>query len=132
MAFTEAGRRGTRQRRAVRECLEGSEAFLSAQQIHETLRASDAKVGLSTVYRTLQGMADAGEVDVIRTDDGESLYRKCGPVHHHHLVCRSCGLTVELEGPSVERWAKKAASDHGFTDVTHVVELFGECADCSE
>ncbi len=131
LAFAEEGRRDTRQRRALREHLAESESFLSAQQLYDDLRAGGDKIGLATVYRTLQAMAEAGEVDAVRTDDGETRYRKCGPRHHHHLVCRSCGLTVELDGPSVERWATKAAADHGFTEVKHVVELFGLCADCS-
>lgn len=130
-AFTEVGRRDTRQRRVLRERLAESDSFNSAQQLYDDLRASGDKVGLATVYRTLQAMTDAGEVDAIRTDAGETLYRKCGPRHHHHLVCRNCGQTVELDGPSVERWAAKAADDHGFSDVTHVVELFGMCGDCS-
>ena len=67
----------------------------------------------------------------LRSDEGEVLYRQCGPQHHHHLVCRSCGVTVEVDGPAVEKLAVKAAETHGFTEVTHVVELFGLCADCS-
>ncbi|MDR1513073.1 MAG: transcriptional repressor, partial [Propionibacteriaceae bacterium] len=89
--------------------------------------------GLATVYRTLQAMAEAGEVDTVRSDDGEMLFRQCGShQHHHHLVCRNCGLSVELDGPTVERWAAKVAQDNGYSDVTHVVELFGLCADCSK
>jgi Fur family transcriptional regulator, ferric uptake regulator len=130
-AFAETGRRDTRQRRLLREHLEESDSFASAQQLHQAVQAGGDKVGLATVYRTLQAMADAGEVDVLRNDQGEALYRKCGTRHHHHLVCRGCGLTVELDGPAVERWAATAADDHGFTDVTHVVELFGLCADCT-
>jgi Fur family ferric uptake transcriptional regulator len=130
-AFGEKGRRDTRQRRALREHLATTDAFASAQQVYDDLRAAGDRVGLATVYRTLQAMADAGEVDTLRTDEGETLFRKCGPRHHHHLVCRSCGMTVEIDGPSVERWASRAAEDHGFSDVTHVVELFGLCQACS-
>lgn len=130
-AFTESGRRDTRQRRLLRERLAESESFASAQQLHDDLRARGDKVGLATIYRTLQGMSEVGEVDTIRTSDGETLYRKCGPRHHHHLVCRNCSATVELDGPGVERWATKSAEDHGFTQVTHVVELFGLCPTCS-
>lgn len=130
-AFTETGRRDTRQRRALREHLAESDSFVSAQQIFDDLRAGGDKIGLATIYRALQAMTEAGEVDAVRTDDGETLYRKCGTRHHHHLVCRNCGLTKELDGPSVEQWAAKAARENGFTEVTHVVELFGLCADCS-
>jgi len=131
LAFTEPGRRSSRPRRLVRETLDESDGFVSAQQVFDEIRTSGEKVGLSTVYRNLQGMADAGEVDVLRTDDGEALYRKCGTRHHHHLVCRRCGRAVEVEGPAVERWADAAAAAHGFVDVTHTVELFGVCADCA-
>lgn len=130
-AFAEGRRRDTRQRRALREHLAVSEAFVSAQQLHDDLRARGDKIGLATIYRTLQVMSEAGEVDTVRTVDGETLYRKCGPRHHHHLLCRNCGLTVELDGPGVERWAAKAADVNGFTDVQHVVELFGLCGQCS-
>jgi Fur family ferric uptake transcriptional regulator len=123
--------RPTRQRRAVAAALAGFDDFRSAQEIHDLISRQGDSVGLATVYRTLQAMAEAGEVDTLRTDDGEVLFRKCGPSHHHHLVCRTCGLTVEVDGPSVERWASEAAEDNGFTKVTHVVELFGLCPACS-
>lgn len=121
--------RATRQRSAVSALLGDLEEFRSAQQIYQLLREQGHAVGLSTVYRTLQALADAGDVDVIRSDD-ESLYRKCGTAHHHHLVCRECGRTEEVEGPTVERWADRVAAEHGFSDVSHTLEIFGSCADC--
>lgn len=125
------GRRSTRQRTAVSQALDSADGFRSAQDLHAELRSRGDAVGLTTVYRTLQAMADAGEVDVLRTDDGESVYRRCGDTHHHHVVCRSCGRTVEVEGPAVERWAQEVARAHGFTEVSHTVEVFGRCRDCS-
>jgi len=122
--------RPTRQRRAVAACLARFDDFRSAQEIHELLRGGGENVGLSTVYRTLQGLADAGEVDVLRAEDGETLYRRCSGTHHHHLVCRDCGRTVEVEGPTVERWATAIASEHGFADVSHTLEIFGLCPAC--
>ena len=74
--------------------------------------------GLATVYRTLQAMAEAGEVDPVRTADYETLYCTCGRRHHHHVVCRGCGLNVELHRPSAERWATKAAEENGFTQIS--------------
>jgi Fur family ferric uptake transcriptional regulator len=123
------GTRPTRQRRAVVSALQGFEDFRSAQDIHDLLRRNGANVGLSTVYRTLQALADGGEVDVLRSEDGEAVYRRCSTNHHHHLVCRSCGRTVEIEGPAVERWAERVAGEHGFTDVSHTLEIFGTCPD---
>ena len=123
--------RPTRQRKAVAAALADIDGFRSAQEVHALLAADGTKVGLSTVYRTLQAMADHGELDVLRTNEGEALYRRCSSEHHHHLVCRSCGATVEVEGPTVERWTKAVAAEHGYTDVSHTLEVFGTCANCS-
>jgi Fur family transcriptional regulator, ferric uptake regulator len=122
--------RPTRQRRAVSAALDSVTDFRSAQEIHALLKERGETVGLTTVYRTLQALADSGEVDVLRTGDGEALYRRCSDGHHHHLVCRDCGRTVEVAGPTVERWADRVADEHGFTDVSHTLEIFGTCAAC--
>ena len=124
--------RATRQRAAVSSLLDRSADFRSAQEIHEELRRVGEGIGLTTVYRTLQALADAGEVDVLRTGSGESVYRRCATDdHHHHLVCRQCGRTQEIEAPSVERWARTIAAQYGYTDINHELELFGLCADCA-
>ena len=123
--------RNTRQRRAVGAILDDLDGFASAQEIHDILERRGDKVGLSTVYRNLQALVDAEEVDALRGDDGEVLYRRCSAGHHHHLVCRSCGRTVEVEGPTVERWADRVAGEHGFTDVAHTLEIFGTCGECT-
>lgn len=122
--------RPTRQRRAISDVLAGSQDFQSAQDIHDALRHAGDKVGLATVYRTLQAMADAGEVDVLQGVGGEAVYRRCSTHHHHHLVCRSCGRTVEVTGPAVETWADAVAREHDFAEVSHSIELYGICADC--
>jgi Fur family ferric uptake transcriptional regulator len=123
--------RQTRQRTAVKELLESQDGFRSAQQVHDLLKHGGESVGLTTVYRSLQALAAAGDVDLLITDDGETVYRKCGAEHHHHLVCRQCGRTVEIAGPAVESWADQVAGQHGFTDVSHTLELFGTCAACA-
>jgi Fur family ferric uptake transcriptional regulator len=125
------GLRSTRQRTAVARLLDNTEDFRSAQEIHDELRRGGEGIGLTTVYRTLQSLADAGEIDVLRIGSGEAVYRRCSSHHHHHLVCRHCGHTVEVEGPTVERWAEKVAGQHGFAEVSHTVEIFGRCTDCA-
>ncbi|ALG07560.1 Fur family transcriptional regulator [Kibdelosporangium phytohabitans] len=125
-------RRSTKQRAAVAELLNDLDDFRSAQDLHEELRKRGEGIGLTTVYRTLQSLADAGEVDVLRTDTGEAIYRRCSSHHHHHLVCRVCGRTVEVEGPAVEKWADRVAEENGFSEVSHTVEIFGTCATCTK
>lgn len=127
---TGAPTRTTRQRTAIQTLLAGTDSFTSAQDLHAALVRNGSRVGLSTVYRNLQAMADAGEVDVLRQESGEALYRQCSAAHHHHLVCRECGRTVEVEGRDVESWAARIAAEHGFADPTHDVEVFGTCPDC--
>ncbi|UJH71558.1 transcriptional repressor [Ornithinimicrobium sp. INDO-MA30-4] len=105
--------------------LEESGDFKSAQDLHAKLRAEGQTVGLATVYRTLTALADQGDVDVLRTDDGESVYRSCSTGHHHHLVCRECGRTVEIEGPTVEQWTELVAAEHGFTQTGHTLRFLG-------
>jgi Fur family transcriptional regulator, ferric uptake regulator len=123
--------RPTKQRAAVSAVLDELAEFRSAQDLHALLRQRGENVGLTTVYRTLQALADAGEVDVLRADDGEAVYRRCRSGPPHHLVCRHCGRTVEVEGPAVERWADRVASEHGFVAVSHTIEVFGTCAACA-
>ncbi|MBM6403603.1 transcriptional repressor [Phycicoccus sp. CSK15P-2] len=125
-------RRPTRQRAAIAEALADATEFRSAQEIHADLASAGDRVGLATVYRNLQAMATDGEVDVIRTADGESVYRACATEdHHHHVVCRGCGLAVEVTADAVERWAETVAASHGFTQVRHTVEVDGLCRRCS-
>jgi Fur family ferric uptake transcriptional regulator len=124
--------RPTPQRQAVLDALAGVDDFRSAQEVHDLLAGEGSAIGLATVYRTLALYADHGLVDVLRREDGEAIYRRCSQTHHHHLVCRSCGATVEVEGPAVERWPSTIAAEHGFSELSHTLEIVGTCADCEQ
>lgn len=127
-----AVRRNTWQREAVREALGSTAGFISAQHLHGSLRDGGSPIGLATVYRALSSLAEEGEADSLQSPDGESLYRACSSTgHHHHLICRRCGLTVEIAADEVESWAQQVAAANGFTQPQHVVDVFGLCADCS-
>ena len=123
--------RMTKQRQAVFDELTRVTDFRSAQQIFEDLHSQGHRVGLATVYRSLQGLAEDGRVDTLRSSDGESLYRSCtSNHHHHHLVCRECGFTEEIEQSQIESWVTSVAQAHGFAGVEHSLELFGTCSSC--
>ncbi len=123
--------RGTRQAEALATALDSLPGFCSAQQIHAELRRQGESIGLTTVYRHLQVLSEDGRVDAIRDAGGETLYRQCETrAHHHHLTCRACGRSVEVEGHAVERWAERVAAEAGFVDLDHTVELFGLCPQC--
>ena len=124
--------RNTWQRERVREELNDARGFLSAQELHARLRDADTGIGLATVYRALATLAADGAADSLQSPDGESLYRACVSTgHHHHLICRSCGLAVEIEASEVEDWAQRTAARHGFRQAEHVVDIFGLCATCA-
>lgn len=125
--------RMTKQRQAVLDELTRVNDFRSAQQIFEDLRTNGQHVGLATVYRSLQGLAEDGRIDALRSSEGESLYRICtSNGHHHHLVCRECGHAEEIEQSQIETWVTSVAQGHGFANVEHSLELFGTCAPCQE
>lgn len=127
--------RFSRQGAAIDEALAGLGGFHTAQELYDELRRREQPVGLATVYRQLKRLAQAGAVDVLTRPDGEAAYRLCGPAvqpderrdHHHHLVCRICGYAVEISAEDVERWTREVARQAGFKDVSHTVEIFGDC-----
>ncbi|MEK6647856.1 MAG: transcriptional repressor [Actinomycetota bacterium] len=114
----------------VLNTLERTGGFASAQEVYQLMQRNGDRIGLTTVYRNLQSLLNDKIVDVLRRDDGEAIYRLCGDGHHHHLVCKSCGITEEIEGGAIEKWAKSVAVEHKFRDVGHTAELFGICSNC--
>ena len=110
-----AVRRNTNQRASILEVLAGTDEFVSAQDLHGALRSAGSSIGLATVYRALSDMATAGEVDTLRNQHGEILYRRCGESQHHHHL--RAGLLVgeleEVTAPGVERWAKASSASTG-------------------
>jgi Fur family ferric uptake transcriptional regulator len=121
--------RSTKQRKAVSEVLATISKFSSAQEVHSILFSRGEKVGLATVYRTLQALAETGAIDVLR-NDGEALYRACSNDHHHHLVCTGCNKTTEISAPEVEVWTEKIAREQGYVISGHTLEVFGLCKNC--
>jgi Fur family ferric uptake transcriptional regulator len=133
--------RNTRQAAVIEAALRAADGFRTAQQLFALLREQGEGIGLTTVYRYLNLLAEHGRADVVHTADGEAQYRLCGPAddragdgepeHHHHLVCRVCGRSVEVSGPEVEAWAVKVAAAAGYTDISHTLEVFGVCPEHS-
>jgi Fur family ferric uptake transcriptional regulator len=132
--------RQTRQAAAIEDMLREADGFRTAQELHDALRHRGDQVGLTTVYRHLNLLVEHHLADVVNRGDGESQYRLCGAAgssgasdegHHHHIVCRECGRSVEVAGPEVEAWAERVAAAAGYTQISHTVELFGLCAEHS-
>ena len=124
-------KRNTWQKDAVRHTLAEALGFVSAQQLHGILKNHGSTISLATVYRALTDLATAGEADTLTSDAGEQLYRACAATHHHHLMCRNCGLTVEISASVLESWAETVAAENGFSKTAHTIEISGLCSKCS-
>ncbi|MBG6056448.1 Fur family ferric uptake transcriptional regulator [Salinibacterium sp. CAN_S4] len=125
--------RNTRQRDAIRKALDESSraGFAGAQHIYLNLRAAGLKISLSTVYRGLHELALEGELDTLQ-NESEVLFRVCTPgPRHHHLVCRDCGKTVEVEGEDVAQWVQRTAAEYGYAQIRDVIDIFGQCKACA-
>ena len=123
-------KRNTPQKAAVKHALNEATGFVSAQQLHNQLRNHGSSIGLATVYRVLTELTEAGDADSLQSREGELLYRACTTQHHHHLICRSCGLTLEIEAKPIEQWADQVAKGHGFAQASHTIDIFGLCGAC--
>jgi len=130
VALRDAGLRATRQRLTVLKALRERSDAVTAQDLHAELRAAREPVGLTTVYRTLTALGEAGFLDTFARE-GEQAFRLCGDQHHHHLVCEVCNAVVELESDQVENWVRSVASRHGFSVTGHRADIFGICSGCA-
>ena len=123
-----------RRRTLLDECLTDINDVATSLQVKSPsglVAQRGGSVGLATADRDLVLMVETGDVDILTRDDGEAVYFRCSRQHHHHLVCRSCGYAIEITGPAAERWADALAERHGYADISHTLEVFGLCPDCS-
>lgn len=123
------GGRATKQRLIVLQALMRVQNDVTAQALHSQLRPDHPKLGLATVYRTLNSLADAGIIHALPHGDS-TCFRYCAPGHHHHLTCRACHRVIEIRDCTVAGWADQTAAEHGFREVNHTVELVGLCGRC--
>jgi len=131
LALADRGLRRTPQRVAVLRALDDGRA-LSAQAVHVRAREHCPELGLSTVYRTLIALTDAGLLDSIGQHDGEATYRLCGGHHHHHLVCTSCRRVEELEECDLTPIERRIATQHDFQVDGHTLTFHGLCGTCRD
>jgi Fur family transcriptional regulator, ferric uptake regulator len=128
-----AGYRSGGAREAVVRLLERQDCCLSAQEIHDRLRTAKRPVGIASVYRALDTLAELRLVKRVDAGDGIARYEPLLPDgnHHHHLVCRDCGKVEAFSDPSLERAIDRAAGSSGYTVDEHEIVLTGACSSCS-
>ena len=119
----------TPQRRAVLDAIEASDGRFTAVELFERARRSSPRLGLATIYRTLDLLRRTGSLHAL-SGDGPPAYVRCSPEHHHHLVCLSCGSVEDTElcaTPSQRSLSRR----HGFRAESHELEIYGTCKRCS-
>ena len=127
----DAGLRAGAARLAVVDLLADERCCLTAQEIHERLRASGRPIGVASVYRVLELLVDRRLVQRVDVGTGVARYEAAhGDDHHHHLVCGDCGKVEAFSDESLERAIHGAAGRVGYEVAAHEVLLHGACTDC--
>jgi Fur family transcriptional regulator, ferric uptake regulator len=130
---SESGRSGGA-RRVVVEFLGAQDCCLSAQEVHDGVRAAGSRIGIASVYRALDGLDELGLVQRVDLGDGISRYERADPRgdHHHHLVCDDCGKVEPFEDSALEAAIAGVAGGRGYEVAAHDVVLRGACGDCRD
>ena len=126
------GGRVSAARRAIATALGTIDAAFTVEDLHAAVLATQAGIGVATVYRAVGAMAATGSVAPVGTRDGSTLYARCaGGSHHHHLVCTGCGAVVGIACP-VDSALLHSAEKAGYTVTAHEVTLYGLCSTCAK
>jgi len=129
--LVESGHRLTEPRRTVASVLEGHDGHFTAADLLADARARQPGIGRATLFRALDLFMSLGILERIDLPTGEHAYVACRPdQHHHHLVCSSCGVTIEIDDRGIRAITKKVARRTGYRIEQHRVELFGTCPAC--
>ncbi|HLZ62651.1 MAG TPA: transcriptional repressor [Ktedonosporobacter sp.] len=132
-AFDEGSQRHTRPRRLIEERLielAGSGDDFTIDDLWQTLRQEETRLGRATVYRSVEMLVNAGLLDRIQFADGTHHYRVCGDYHHHHLTCTQCHRVVEVDICLPTDQLTAIESQQDFSIEGHALSLFGRCSSC--
>jgi len=126
------GYRMTPQREMILEAIHGDDGHLTADEIYQKVRAKSPAVNLATIYRTLELLKALRLVTAIDTGEGCVYYELAGEQRHHHLVCKECGYTLELDCDVIEPLEKELRQRYGFQVNLDHLALFGLCPKCQK
>jgi len=126
-----AGLRRTEQRDLILDTFLSTEEHLTSEDLYGLIHKIDPDVGLTTVYRTLKLLTDAGLAREVRFGDGKTYYEHhYNHEHHDHMICTECGKVIEFFSPEIEALQDQMASNFGFRPTHHSLRLWGICANC--
>ncbi len=128
--LSESGHRLTAQRMIVADALTRMRRTVSAQELFDHLREEHPYLGRATVFRALDFLVEAGLAQRFEGDSHVHVYIACEATHHHHLVCRSCGSTTDIDDSAVEALIKSVLGRYDFTLDHDALDFYGMCAGC--
>jgi Fur family ferric uptake transcriptional regulator len=120
----------TRPRQIVLEVVKNASRHLTPAEIYDRAKVKYPRLGLATVYRTLDLLVQLGYIQRIHLEQGCHSYAPIERPHGHHLVCSSCGRAVEFANCELEPLMKTLATKTGYVIDVHVLELMGQCPSC--
>ncbi len=126
----ENGRKLTQPRRAVLDIIAQADHHLTPAEVYRQARAKRLRLGLTTVYRTLDLLAGLGYIQRIHLKAGCHSYAPTAREHGHHLVCSNCGRAQEFADCDLEPLMRTLQSKTGYEIDVHMLELMGRCPQC--
>ena len=129
-ALRNRGHKLTLARHAVLQVLGSASDHLRVTEVHRRARRIVPRIGLASVYRTMELLARLKLVRPVHMEHRHRHYARIDKVHGHHLVCDGCGLVVEFSDCRVGGLARSLAKRTRFLIDDHSIELYGRCPKC--
>lgn len=126
----QAGHRLTAPRQHILAVIRASDGHITADQILKRVRVRYTSINKSSVYRTLDLLTRLNLVHLTDLGNGRIEYEMHQHPHHHHLLCRKCGMMVEAHARVFDSLDKSLRKQYGFTaDLEHFA-IYGLCRKC--
>ena len=122
----------TAQRRAVLNAIANSHEHLTPAEVHEKVNQENSKVGLVTVYRTLELLSELSLICRVHGEGKSQSYTLAPSGHHHHMICTACGTVADFTDCDLGDLQQRLAHDTGFEIEGHLLEFYGRCRDCQQ
>lgn len=127
------GLKQSAQRDTILRVFVATQDHLSTEELHHLVRAQDASIGYTTVYRTLKLFAECGLAAEVEFHDGVTRYEHgLNRRNHHHMVCTACGASVEFFAAEIEAVAQTIGREHGYAITRHSFQIYGTCGACQQ
>ncbi len=125
------GLKHTGQRDTILRTFLETREHLSTDELHRLVKKKDARIGFTTVYRTLKLLAECGLASEVAFHDGIARFEhQYNRRSHHHLVCTECGGSVEFFSPEVEKLEQEIGRKYRYSTTRHTFQIYGRCEAC--